>query len=191
MSAELLIEGLIPVAAVIGAVGGSIASVWGIYEYRQGQIIKRKEILFELIKELETCNKIQLIRNILDRYVIPPENNWRHFNEKNYYSLKNLNEILVEGNDDPGAIEIKKSLDELLRFLSRTEYLLNIGVIKKSETEYFKYLVVEALRNQAITEFAKYYFPLYTGMRDRIIKEEWWKKLQEKLQHDEANRQGE
>lgn len=188
MSAESMIEGLIPVAAVIGAVGGSIASVWGIYEYAQAQILKRKEILFELIKELETCNKLQLIRNILDRYVIPPEYNWRLFNEKKYYSLKNLREILDEGNDDPGAVEIKKSLDELLRFLSRIEYLFNIGVIKESETEYFKYLVVEAMRNQAIIDFAKNDFPLYTMMRERITKENWWKELQEKLQHDYASR---
>jgi hypothetical protein len=191
MSAESLIEGLIPVAAVIGAVGGSIASVWGIYEYAQAQILKRKEILFELIKELETCNKIQLIRNILDRYVIPPEYNWRHFNEKKYYRLENLRDILDEGNDDPGAVEIKKSLDELLRFFSRIEYLFNIGVIKESETEYFKYLVVEAMRNRAIIDFAKNDFPLYTKMRERITKENWWKELQEKLQRDYASREGE
>jgi hypothetical protein len=189
MSAELLIEGLIPVAAVIGAVGGSIASVWGIYEYTQGQIVKRKEILFELIKELETCNKIQLIRNILDRYVVTPEPNWRHLNEKKYYSVKNLSEILDEENDDPGAIEIKKRLDELLRFLSRIEYLLNIRVLKESETEYFNYLVLETMRNQAIIDFAQSDFPLYTKMRERITKEKWWNELQEKLQHDEASRQ--
>jgi hypothetical protein len=45
MSAKSMNEGLIPVAAVIGAVGGSIASVWGIYEYAQAQIKKEGDII--------------------------------------------------------------------------------------------------------------------------------------------------
>jgi hypothetical protein len=35
MAAESLIEWLIPSGAIIGAIGGSIASILGIYEYRK------------------------------------------------------------------------------------------------------------------------------------------------------------
>lgn len=76
--------------------------------------------------------------------------------------------LLDDYNDDPEAIEIKKGLNALLRFLSRIEYLLNIGVINESEIEYFQYLAIEAIRNPAIIKFAKSDFPLYSKMRERI-----------------------
>jgi hypothetical protein len=128
-------------------------------------------ILFELIKELDTCMRIHLIRGILDRYVIPPKDNWRHFDEEEYYHMIHIEGLLDDYNDDPEAIEIKKGLNALLRFLSRIEYLLKIGVINESEIEYFQYLAIESIRNPAIIKFAKSDFPLYSKVRERIANE--------------------
>src|SRR5215203_73505 len=107
LSADLLI----PIAAIIGAIGGSISSFWAIYQYREARIMKRKEILFEMVQEKEegeTSVEVKLIRDILNGYEIQPESSWTHFNEKKYYTKDNLKSILFD-DEDPGAIEIQKS----------------------------------------------------------------------------------
>ncbi len=167
-------ENLIPIAALIGAIGGSISSAWGIYQYRGTQIMKRKEILFELVKEKEegkASERVKLIRDILDKYKLQPESHWAHRDEKGYYALKNLPKILND-EEDPGAVEIQKSLDELLRFFNKIQYLRSIGVIKKGELKYFMYLIGETMKHKEVGDYADEDFPLYKELVEDLKKEE-------------------
>ena len=55
------------ISTIIGAAAGLGGLFWGLYTYRKEQLLKRKDILFPLIKELdEESKEIVYTKNILD-----------------------------------------------------------------------------------------------------------------------------
>ena len=58
------------------AVGG-FSALWGIHVYRDGQRLKRKDILFPLVEELHKSKTMRNAQLILDDRVIRCEKKWK------------------------------------------------------------------------------------------------------------------
>ena len=65
------------ITAFSGVTTGLIGLFWGIHTYKKGQILKRQEILFPLIKEFDDKDTLlHLAREILDDYKPISQANW-------------------------------------------------------------------------------------------------------------------
>jgi hypothetical protein len=167
MSSDTIANVILTAASASGLAG----LFWGIYQYRETKAIKRKEILFDLIKEFDDpSNKMQYAKLILDRYYITPKRMWQRKDDQEYYSITNLNRILRKTSNkdpitDPGETEIRHSFDTLLDFFDKLAYLLSIGIIKQDETLYFDYYIIRAIKQKEVRDYAKTYeFPLFRNL---------------------------
>jgi len=153
---------------IVAAVGlsGVIGIFLGIRQYREGQILKRKETLFDIIEEFDKSEKLKLSRMILDGFSFRKPD-WEHSKEeKDYYHIDNLQFILRDHKKsritDYGEMEIRESFDALLEFLGKVGYLLDRGILKKEEYVYFRDYVDVSLTNLAIMQYRGIYrFPMF------------------------------
>ena len=138
------------ITTIIPTVAGIGGLIWGIYTYKETQILKRQEILFPLIKEFDESDKMYYSKAILDDVVIPPENGWEK--QMGYYHISELETILrnhtTRSITDHGEAAIRESFDALLDFFAKLEYLFNIGLIKKQEISYFRYYINKCAVNK-------------------------------------------
>ncbi|NOJ27041.1 MAG: hypothetical protein DA330_03405 [Nitrososphaera sp.] len=230
--------------------------LWGIHTYRQGQNLKRKDILFSLIDEFDKSKKMDLAKKILDGFSyarmdgdiwvgwynktsldvilryhqkfifdwdkVPGEHEGKLHNFLQEYfeidwpkgakaeqinngrtirlasagksAVFNLNgtgtgaEILLEPPAYPFALvvekekgilklytpgnitdakeqEIRDSFSVLLDFFGKLGYLMNRGLVKREELQYFEYYINKAKDDAAVQKFADYYnFDLYKDL---------------------------
>ena len=149
----------------ITGLSGIFGLFWGIYRYREGQNMKRKEVLFELIKEYDDPDSLMnLAIHLLDDHVVPSKNEWMH--RGLYYCNANFNLILRDHKnssiDDPGEMAIRESFDSLLEFFGKLGYLLKVGIIKKDEILYFQYTLNQLKNDPYVKLYTKTYnFQLY------------------------------
>jgi hypothetical protein len=160
------------ISTIIGAAAGLGGLFWGLYTYKKEQLLKRKDILFPLIKELdEESKEIRYAKNILDDRNIKPEQDWK--NPDDYYNIENLEIILryhkPKGISDPGEVAIRRSFDALLDFFCKLEYLRKIKLIKAEEIEYFNYYIKKAADEPSVICYVRNYtFPLYGILDNRL-----------------------
>jgi hypothetical protein len=160
------------ISTIIGAAAGLGGLFWGLYTYRKEPLLKRKDVLFPLIKELDESKEIMYAKKILDDINIKPEQCWIYPND--YYNKENLERILryhePKGIIDPGEYAIRMSFDALLDFFCKLEYLRKIKLIKPEEIDYFKYYINKAAAEPSVIRYvSKYNFPLY-GILDKDLR---------------------
>lgn len=146
--------------------------IWGIYTYREGQIAKRVEILFPLIREFDTSEEMILAKEILDAKRIQGKKIDNSSNDPREYDIRKLDRVLRydESRVFTGAEEkIRESFDSLLDFFCKMDYLLEIGILKGHEISYFKYYIDRAVKIDALIKYAvAYNFPFH-GYLDKKL----------------------
>jgi hypothetical protein len=158
------------------AVGG-FGAIWGIYTYRKGQTLKRKEILFPLISELDKSKKMFVAKAIFDDFTcnipdyVTKESEWEKIIHedfqhperlKKYYNMGNLPDILrqhVEDREvtDPREIIVRASFDAMIKFYGKIEYLRNIGLLNDQDIQYFKYYYNKLVCTPAVRNYVRRY----------------------------------
>ena len=87
-----------------------------------------------------------------------------------YYTIKNLHDILrddtIAPKFDEGEDEIRDGFDSLLAFFGKLEYLLRIGLIRRTDFSYFQYYIDKASGNKDVREYVKLYNFQLNGMLD-------------------------
>ena len=153
------ISQIINLVIAIAGLSGVGGLFWGIYEYRENQRTKRKETLFQLVREFDRSEEINIAKKILDGYVY-------NFPESinlgiNYFGKENLKQILRyhENSEitDPNEIRIRESFSTLFDFFDRLGYLFSNGVIKQRELSYFSYYINKARESDGVLQFVKNY----------------------------------
>ena len=143
----------------IAGLSGVAGLFWGIYQYRQNRIEKRKDILFELVREFDQSEKMNFAKRILDDYSLEIEDGW--LNKPGFYHKSNLNTILRLHHEstisDPGEISIRDSFDTLFDFFDRLGYLFKVGLVKKYELSHFEYFLTRARDNDSIVKYVQFY----------------------------------
>jgi hypothetical protein len=172
------------VVTVIPTLAGLFGLFWGTHTYREGQILKRKEIIFALIAEYDESEKMHVAKKILDdgnlnlNEVLGKENSSPPQKSiDRYYNKLKLKDILRAHNPnlehssefEEGEEAIRDSFDSLLAFFGKLEYLLKIHLIKKQEIFYFQYFIDEAAKNPAVCEYVdRYHFQLDRTLDHRL-----------------------
>jgi hypothetical protein len=156
------------IVGILGGIAGALGFFWGLYEYRQTQKVKRQQLLFELIETFDNeKHKMYRAKRILDDFTITPESpSWHHNESELWYRQKNLSTMLRDHKEisilDPGENQIRESFDALLDFFGKLEYLVEIGLMTRSELDYFEYFLRKAAENEDVIKYTQIYkFPLY------------------------------
>ena len=156
--------------AGLSGVGGLF---WGIYQYKQSGIEKRKNILFELVKEFDKSTKMGHAKRILDDFNLKPQKEWTK--EYGYYHKRNLSDLLkshyLEGVDDKGKSDIRDSFDALFDFFDRLGYLYKVGLVKEDELSHFEYFLKRARENEAVLNYVKVYGSKWLKQLPKNIKD--------------------
>ena len=79
-----IIELLIAIAGLSGVAG----LFWGIFQYRQTRIEKRKDLLFHLADKFDNDERLIYAKKILDDLSLEPKLDWE--NNTNDYHKRNL-----------------------------------------------------------------------------------------------------
>jgi len=165
--AELDITTVISLIAAAAGLSGVVGLFWGIYQYRESRITKRKDTLFQLVREFDRSEQMYLAKKILDGYVY-------NFSESmdlglNYFSRENLKNILRHHKDaditDPNEIKVRESFSDLFDFFDRLGYLHSNGIIKERELGYFAYYIDKARNSDGVLGFIKNYEFRWLGSR--------------------------
>ena len=159
---------------IIAVVGGVSGLFYGLFSYRDSQTLKRKDLLFFLMDYFDKTPEILKARKMLDDFYLDNEQGWVKEN-KRYYGRENLATILrnheAESITDPGEIVVRESIDTILDFFVRLEYLLEVKLLKDREVAYFCYFLKKARDNTAIQNYTKIYqLPLYDKLLSRMKK---------------------
>ena len=153
---SLLIQLIIAIAGVSGVAG----LFWGIYEYRENQKSKRKDILFEVVHEFDRSEEMHFAKKILDGFVYNFPESFDQLGP-NYFSKDNLKQILRSHEDHditvPKEIELRDSFSALFDFFDKLGYLYSNKIIKKHELGYFDYYIDRSRKSLGVLEFVKNY----------------------------------
>jgi len=146
-----LVGTLIPTA--VGAAGLYNA----LKTYKDGQVLKRKDLIIPLIDEFDNSEDLFLAKAILDDFTcnIPPSGTKNQilkdlFNmsqdDFEYYKRSNLRKFLRYHRDpkaepvtDFKERAVRRSFDSMIYFFFKLQYLHRIGLLDKKELYYFKY----------------------------------------------------
>lgn len=164
-----LIGTLVP--TVVGAVGLFNA----LRTYRDGQLLKRKDLIIPLIDEFDNSEDLFLAKAILDDFTcnIPPSGtkseilkdlfNMSH-DDFEFYKRSNLRKFL-RYHEDPEAEPVtdikeravRRSFDSMAYFFFKLQYLHRIGLLDKKELYYFKYYMKLAFDDTGLWEYIDRY----------------------------------
>lgn len=145
------------VGTLVPTVVGAVGLFNGLRAYKDGQRLKRKDLIIPLINEFDNSEDLFLAKAILDDFTcnIPPSgtNNQILKNLFNisqddfeYYKRSNLRKFL-RYHRDPMAEPVtnikertvRRSFDSMIYFFFKLQYLHRIGLLDKKELYYFKY----------------------------------------------------
>jgi hypothetical protein len=178
------------IATAIATAVGGFGAIWGIYTYKEGQKLKRKEILFPLIDELVNSKRMFLAKAIFDDFTcnIPDFSAEESELDKmiiedikepgvmrKYYHADRLSTILRDHNEqgdvtDVREILVRASFDAIIRFYAKLEYLKDIHLLREDEVEYFRYYYDKLRNNEAVRKYVDDYglslkFTLFNSTR--------------------------
>lgn len=161
------------IATAIATTVGGFGAIWGIYTYREGQKLKRKEILFPLIDELVNSKRMFLAKAIFDDFTcnIPDfsaeeseldkmviEDIKKPEVTREYYHADKLSTILRDHRKKGDVtnlreILVRASFDAIVKFYAKLEYLKDIHLLKEDEVEYFRYYYDKLQHNEAVKNY--------------------------------------
>lgn len=162
MAAEIT-DIITAVASVFAA--GAVGT--GVYQYKKDQIHRRKETLFLLIDEFDDGeHKMTIAKALLDGFKYK-RGYWENPTTIKYeYYGMDVPEIFRHHYPDPiyddGEMKIRDSFDSILDFFGKLGYLLEVGLLKKNEIQYFEYHIKKAAMSENVGNYvSNYNFPLY------------------------------
>ena len=127
-------------------------------------------ILMKVQKKWRSRKEYWMILLILRRNFLKEKFLSQELKGDEYYTIKNLHDILrddtIAPKFDEGEDEIRDGFDSLLAFFGRLEYLLRIGLIRRTDLSYFQYYIDKASGNKDVREYAKLYNFQLNGMLD-------------------------
>ena len=167
------------ILAIIAGFSGIGTLGWGIYQYRQVRLDKRKEVFLEITKEFDTSVEFLPAKKILDAWAVAysAEKGLRP-SVKGQFSINNIDWILSKGYNHRMALEkkyekdfqglksdeldeswrlLRESFDALFDFLQRLVYLQENNRITNKEMAYFDYYLNLAKENENIITFLNTY----------------------------------
>jgi hypothetical protein len=155
-----LIGTLIPTA--VAAIG--LVNV--LKTYREGQLLKRKDIIIPLIDQFDNSDDLFLAKAILDDFTcnIPraetKNEDLKRFHEISkadlaFYNRSNLKKFLryhrAEGAEPVTSLEekaVRRSFDSMIFFFFKLQYLYRTGLLKDKELYYFKFYMTAAFKDK-------------------------------------------
>jgi hypothetical protein len=168
-----LIGTLIPTAV------GAIGLINALNTYREGQLLKRKDIIVPLMDKFENSDDLFLAKAILEDFTcnIPPAETKNEFLKKfheisktdqEFYHRSNLKKFLRYHKDEyaepvtsVGERAARQSFDSMITFFFKLQYLYKIGLLKEQELYYFKYYMSLAYKEDGLWDYiTKYHIPL-------------------------------
>jgi YVTN family beta-propeller protein len=179
-------------AAVGATIGAIVTAGIGLSTYRQGQVLKKKDIqkdiVFPLISEFDNSKDMDYAKKILDDHYFEHPPGGPH----GLYTLNRLLSTLRDhtkpgGKWDEGDGEIRDSFDSLLDFFSKLEYLRALKLLEDREMDYFRYYIDKAAENEAVVSYAETYkFPLHfeslrSGEHDGVTSQRTWHGIRENV----------
>ena len=151
---------------LVPTIVGGVGLFESIYAYREGQLLKRKDLIIPLIDEFDNSEDIFLAKAILDDFTcnIPPSgaNNQllKKFSqlskdELEFYNKSNLKKFLRYHRDlgvEPViSVEertVRRSFDSLINFFFKLQYLYRTGLLREKELYYFRYYMTLAFDDE-------------------------------------------
>jgi hypothetical protein len=156
------------------AFAGIFTLFLGIRTFRQSQILKRKDILKDVIIPLMeefNSDKLKLSKQILYKHTISGELGGDY--PDSLYDKDDLN-VILRSNENYKYInsteeKIRKSFDDLLEFFVKLEYLLVIGVISIKDIDYFNRVIETAADDKNVISYLKFRsMPLYGKLNNKL-----------------------
>jgi hypothetical protein len=180
-------ESLGSILAIGTAIAGITAGALGVLTYRRGQTLKRQEILFPLIAEFDTSERMFLAKAVLEEFTcnsielliknsetlswlknLIREDEQESDLQKKAFRKSNLSNTL--GNRDkesccPGKnysfderqVAVRTSFDALIKFCAKLEYLYKVGLLEEDELTYFFYYYHKLEENEAVQKYVESY----------------------------------
>lgn len=150
----------------IVAGGGLVTLFIGLRTYQQGQILKKKDVLKDIVIPLMQefdSQKFKVAKDILDDVIIRRDQSIDY--PDGSYTKNKLDRLLRNHNQHPitvePEVEIREAFDAFLDFLVKLEYLITVGILNKKEISYFWYFIDKAATDPSVINYVKIYkFPL-------------------------------
>lgn len=155
----------------------AVAAWFSIYQYKRDERSRRKDTLLPLVSEFEDETKnMKLAKELLDGFKYGVGFRWKkpvtvtypmyHIGEKHIFRI---HDDVTESITDEGEIEIRRSFDALLDFFGKLGYLLDIGLLKGKEIEYFRYYIEKAKDSESVGLYlSNYDFKLYHDLLAKL-----------------------
>ena len=166
--------------AIIAGFSGIGTLGWGIFQYRQVRLDKRKDLFLEITKEFDKSKEFLPAKKILDNWTVSySSKNGLQPSVKGQFSLANIDWILSKGYVDRKALEqkyhndyfqyldereldeswrlLRESFDALFDFFERLVYLQENNRITNKEMNYFEYYLGLAKKYEHIISFLEIY----------------------------------
>ena len=128
-------------------------AIFGIFQYRNGQKVKKIELLENLIKEFEN-NGTYIARQLLDDFWFFTENHSKISRQNLEITLRDHR---PDGINDQTEIQVRESFDKLFNFFSKLNYLLQLKLLKPSDLYYFEYYLKKIFRSDACLNYCELY----------------------------------
>lgn len=166
--------------AILAGFSGIATFGWGIYQYRQVRLDKRKELFLEITKEFDTSKEFLPAKKILDGWTaaysvekgLQPsvtgqfsKNNidwilskgYKHRKDlENKYKEKYFQNLKSDDLDESWRL-LRESFDALFDFYERLVYLQENKRITKKEMAYFEYYLELAKEDKNVISFLETY----------------------------------
>jgi hypothetical protein len=161
-----------PLIAAMVALAGLF---WGLLQYRQTGMDKRKEDFFQLAKEFDTTKEMYFAKKILDTWALDYSKSRGLFvSEGGPFNMHTINWILATGYSCKTAYEklnpefgkdksdeemfeawqfLRDSFDTLFDFFERLTYLYLNNRVKHQELVYFSNYITAAIKNEDVKRF--------------------------------------
>jgi hypothetical protein len=139
--------------------GGILAVFIGLASYRNSQSLRKKDVLKDIILPLISefdSEKLKLAKDVLDDVIIKGAQT-TEFSDGNY-SKKNLDVILEPKNQflqNKTVSDIRNSINNLLNFVVKLEYLLTVKILSEDEIIYFKPYINKIRDNEILKNYIK------------------------------------
>lgn len=169
----MLVVELTDIITAVASVFAAGAVIFGVYQYKTDQINRRKDVLFDLINEFDNDSHEMLIaKTMLDGFRYS-RGYWE--NPQIDYAEYGIDQPLIFRDHksspiyDDGEVKIRDSFDSLLDFFGKLGYLLEVGLLKDNEIQYFKYYIELTIKSKNVGLYLNTYnFQLYHKLLARL-----------------------
>jgi hypothetical protein len=154
------------ITTAVGVVGGTFAAI----THSKNQTLKRQEIIMPIMDDFDKLDGLAIAKELLDDFDFTGMGRDGREEEFSREQLKSILRNHQDGTiESQGEREIRGSFDSLLNFFGKLGYLMDIGVITKTELGYFEYFIHKAKNEEGVVNYAQIYkFELFAVLLDKM-----------------------